>query len=123
MEVTRVGVEPLARMTSVSPISERSKTMAASEKRAEEVNGENLEHPEYYLDLDKVREVIKRLNETADTFHKRLSFELDHEMEHLLVKVIDTRTQEVIRQIPPEAALEVSRRIDQLIGLFIDERA
>ena len=38
MEVTRVGVEPLACMTSVSPISERSKTMAASEKRAEEVN-------------------------------------------------------------------------------------
>lgn len=72
---------------------------------------------------EQLQEVVENLNKTADVFNKRLKFELDDETDRLVVKVVDRETQEVIRQIPPEEALEVAKKIERLIGLFVDETA
>ena len=42
-------------------------------------------------------------------------------MEKMIVKVIDGETGKMIRQIPQEEIVRLSRNIDKLVGLLIDK--
>jgi len=41
----------------------------------------------------------------------------------MMVRVIDSASQEVIKEVPPEAVLEAVARVREIIGLLLDERA
>jgi hypothetical protein len=41
----------------------------------------------------------------------------------MIVTVTDRESGETVRQIPPEAAVRISRNIDQLTGIFVDQKA
>lgn len=70
-----------------------------------------------------IEEVSEMLNESARWTHKRLRFLVHEETERMMVQVIDTETDEVIREIPPEEMLNLVARIHRMIGLLIDELA
>lgn len=57
-------------------------------------------------------QAIKALN-AAELFgeNNELTFVLDRETNRPLVRIIDKETKEVIRQIPPEYALEVAKTL------------
>ncbi|MFC6521248.1 flagellar protein FlaG [Undibacterium arcticum] len=40
-----------------------------------------------------------------------------------MVKVVDQRTQEVIRQMPSPEALEIAKALDKMQGLLIRQKA
>lgn len=52
-----------------------------------------------------------------------LEFSLDKDSGKTVVKVMDTETNEVIRQIPSEEVLAISKAIDKLKGLLIKQQA
>ncbi|GBD05249.1 hypothetical protein HRbin20_00830 [bacterium HR20] len=45
---------------------------------------------------------------------RQIQFAVDKETRRTIIKVIDPQTNEVIRQIPPEEALRISRMISRL---------
>ena len=53
---------------------------------------------------------------------RALSFEVDDEDKDLIVTVKDN-DGEVIRQIPSEEVLELRKRLDDLVGVFMDDFA
>lgn len=53
----------------------------------------------------------------------RLSFEKDEASGKMVVRLKDSKTGKVIRQIPPEEMLRVARAIDQYLGLLIDHHS
>lgn len=54
-----------------------------------------------------------------------LTFEFDEGAQRVIVRLIDTRTGEVLRQIPPEEALAIARalRDDTAIGALLRAQA
>ncbi|MDT3668876.1 MAG: flagellar protein FlaG [Aromatoleum sp.] len=66
--------------------------------------------------LDEVREAVKPV---AQSLH----FSLDQDTGRTVVKVIDTETNEMIRQIPSEDILKIAHAIDKLQGLLIKQHA
>ena len=52
-----------------------------------------------------------------------LQFSLDKDSGKTVVKVMDTDTNEVIRQIPSEEVLAISKAVDKLKGLLIKQQA
>ena len=67
--------------------------------------------------------VIAELGEVSAAFAKRLSFTMNEKLGQVVVKVIDTRTDKVIREIPPEELQHVHERIREVMGILFDERA
>lgn len=69
-----------------------------------------------------VKDVVDRLN-TIEDFHDRgIRFSVDEETEKVVIKIVDSNTNEVIRQIPPEEVLNMIRRLDEFQGLLINKR-
>ncbi len=69
-------------------------------------------------DVEGMVEALKDLTETLQT---KLNFSVDAGTNSIVVKVIDKDTDKVIRQIPPEAMLELQEKMQDLSGFLLSE--
>lgn len=70
---------------------------------------------------DNVNEAIEKLRHAGEIFNKRLDFHIDEETHRVVVKVVDTTTDKVIKEIPPEQLLQLVSKIQEMIGVLFDE--
>ncbi len=70
-----------------------------------------------------VEQALKKVNQVVSAIEPDLQFMLDKATGKTVVKVVDTQTNEVIRQFPSEEMLAIARAIDKLQGLLIKEKA
>lgn len=66
---------------------------------------------------------INQLNGYLEETHRGLRFSIDDDSGRTVVKVVDTETDEVIRQIPSEEMLAVIRHFSEMTGKLFDEVA
>ena len=64
---------------------------------------------------------LRKLEKTFLAFNKRLHFYVNEEIDRVIVKVIDAETDKVIKEIPPEEIQRLVARIEEAIGLLVDE--
>jgi uncharacterized FlaG/YvyC family protein len=96
--------------------------LGAAEQERHEAKKEELSRKEL---LGMLEEKTGQLNRALEIFNKRLRFEVHDETERIMVKILEKRTgntDEVIREIPPERVLDMLARLEEMIGLLIDER-
>ncbi len=72
--------------------------------------------------MEELEESIEKLNAAAEAFDVSLRFSIDERTDRVVVKVIERKTDKVIREIPPEQVLNMVAQIQDLIGVFIDAR-
>ena len=72
---------------------------------------------------DQLRDVVKAVNDFVKPFNDTLLFSIDKDTGTTVVKVIDTETEEVIKQIPSEEMLALAKALDQLRGLLVKQKA
>ena len=70
---------------------------------------------------DKVNEAIEKLKHAGEIFNRRLDFRVDEETNRVVVKVVDTTTDKVIKEIPSEQLLQLVAKIQEMIGILVDE--
>lgn len=72
--------------------------------------------------LESTSKALKDATESINKFVqlqvKNLAFSVDEQTGVTVVKVIDTQTKEVIRQMPTEEALAIAKALDKLQGLI-----
>ncbi len=73
-------------------------------------------------DSEAVQEIVDGLNQVLKAADKRLQFLVHDTTGRIYVKVIDKQTDEVIKEIPPEKILDLVGRIQELVGLLVDEK-
>jgi flagellar protein FlaG len=66
---------------------------------------------------------VKKLNELVAPALQTVEFSLDDQTERMVVKVVDTASKQVLRQIPNEEVLAMSKTLDKLQGLMIRQTA
>ena len=72
---------------------------------------------------DELRSTVAHIKQVIEAASGRqLSFSVDDTGKTLLVKIVGDQG-EVIRQIPSQEVLDLRKRIDALVGAFIDKRA
>lgn len=58
---------------------------------------------------EKVERAVRQINDYLQVVQRNLQFSVDQDTKQVVIKVIDAATGEVVRQIPPEAVLEMAR--------------
>ena len=71
----------------------------------------------------QVEDAVKSINSMMKSLSPNLEFSVDDETNRTVVKVVDKQTNEVIRQLPSQEALEIAKAVDHLQGLLIREKA
>ncbi len=73
------------------------------------------------IDENALEEMVDELRQQFRSRSTSLNFSIDEATKSLVVKVIDSDTEKVIRQIPPDEVLAFRARIQELLGALYDE--
>ena len=75
------------------------------------------------VDERAVQESVDKLNAFIRPYVTSLQFSIDKDLGKVVVKVMDTETKEVIKQIPSEAVLELAKALGKVEGLLVEQQA
>lgn len=72
---------------------------------------------------DELEKAVKDVGEFVKTVNNSLQFSIDEDLGLTVVKVIDTGTDEVIRQIPSEEMMSIAKALGSIKGLLVQQKA
>jgi flagellar protein FlaG len=70
-----------------------------------------------------LKEKVAELNNYVQHLNRKLQFSVDDTSGDTIVKVIDSDTDELIRQIPEEKLLEVKNALEEYRGILFETKA
>ena len=88
----------------------------------ENSNGNDKHHLDLIPAMD-VQIIQKAVQEVAGQVLQRWSFSTDADTGRVVVKITDTATGELVRQIPMEEMLALAKSLDRLQGLLLQTKA
>ena len=123
LQVQTTGAKPAVNRTTMSA------TNAAEQNRQSvaiaEVHAEQLE-----MSRDELENVVSQLQDYVQSVQRDMQFHIDDATGRVIVQVIDSNSQEVVRQIPSEEMLAIARHLADAIennneqkGFFIELKA
>jgi flagellar protein FlaG len=75
------------------------------------------------LPSDAIRQVARQIDEYLKSSTSSLQVSVDNESDKIVVRIVDSVTQEVIRQIPSQEMLAISQSIDEMRGYLLQQKA
>ena len=72
---------------------------------------------------EAIEKALVKANELAKSLSRTLSFSYDNRIEKVIVKVMEGDGDKIIRQIPPEEMIRLSVRMDEIMGMLINQDA
>lgn len=70
----------------------------------------------------QVIEAIEKANKALRGTQTNLKFSIHEKTKQIMVKVMNSETNEVIRELPPEKVLDMVAKMWEITGLFVDEK-
>lgn len=71
----------------------------------------------------EVRSALDEVEKAIAPITQALEFSVDDDSGKTVVKVMDTETKELIRQMPSEEVLAIAKALDKLKGLLLQQQA
>ena len=72
---------------------------------------------------EPLKEVVSELNNLVRDLHRELQFSIDDKSGETVIKVVDSKTDEVVRQIPSEEVVRLRQRLEDVAGLIFRDSA
>ena len=97
-----------------------SSSVAASNAK-EKVRDTNTTQKESVNAKKAFEDLAKKLEDFKKLVKTNFKYEILKNPDMIVLKIMNSDTGEVIRQIPPEEAVKLAKAIDELMGLFVDK--
>ena len=75
------------------------------------------------MDEKSVSYMMQELNELMSKINCNLQFQYHKEVNMMSVRMLDKKTHEVIKEVPPEEMLEQMAKAREWLGAFLDKNA
>jgi flagellar protein FlaG len=69
-----------------------------------------------------VKKTITEMNAEFELKNYSIRFSIDDKLKEIVVKIVDTKTDEVIRQIPPDEVLRLRAHLKEMVGILLEEK-
>lgn len=66
--------------------------------------------------------MVQKTNEFIEPLRTNLKFQLHEKLEKYYVEVVNSTTDEVIKEIPPKKMLDMYAEMAELMGIIIDQK-
>ena len=105
-----------------SKIDSIAQSKIARVKNSENIASERINSGnDIKLTKNNIDNLVDTLNLAAKTVNERVSFRFHEKTNRVIMKFTDSKTNEVIREIPPKEMIRLLEHMHELIGMFVDE--
>jgi flagellar protein FlaG len=70
----------------------------------------------------EIERQARALEDTFQAFNHRIKLSVNEEINQIIIKVVDGKTDKVIKEIPAEEIQRMTAKIRQMIGFLVDEK-
>ena len=96
---------------------------APQRSQAEESVRQPAESHSVKIESSDLEKAVEKVREVFQTVEPRLQFEVDPDLDRVIVKIMNGESGEVIRQIPPQEVLNLAKSLQALPGLLLKQEA
>lgn len=105
----------------IQPVGRNQRTPLPTVDRQERDSRQKT--PQKNEDRQEAADVLAEALDLNEPAFVRVVYRKDEETGELMIHLVDRRTGETIRKIPPEELARVQAQIEKYRGLFLDEKA
>ena len=98
-------------------------TLAAEDAKAQDEAAAEQKEQHAPLSEEQTAYITEQLNEIMRNINVDLQFQYHKEVNFMSVRMLDKKTGEVLREVPPEAMVEHMIKVHDWIGAFLDKTA
>ncbi|MCS1383969.1 flagellar protein FlaG [Lysinibacillus sphaericus] len=104
-------------------VIEETKMTTSKAQLVTQSQGENLQTADgQEISKEKLQHAVNTVNEFLQINHNASKFVLHDGLDRYFVQVVDTKTEEVIKEIPPKKLLDAFYEMQKLLGMIVDEK-
>ncbi len=119
---SQVKTEPKVNRPAMQAVSTAGPVRSVADRFAQVREGTGGASPAESVSAEVVDKMVQDVADRLQTNQRQLQFSVDTETNSTVVRVIDSETKELIRQIPSEELLAISRRLEAATGLLVDDK-
>ena len=112
-----------APLPTTADVATRQTTPNSATKAPRAEAQEASQQQENNLDLKSVQDAARKIEKFVNNTGSELSFSVDQDTGINVVKVVDTGTKEIIRQIPSREIIQLAQALDRVQGLLVKDKA
>lgn len=102
--------------------SSKSMNINTSTQKQTNIIEQKSEDEEQLSSKEKMHQVVNSMNEIFEINNKNLKFVYHDGLKEYFVQLIDSETNEVVKEIPPKKLLDAFYEMQKLVGMIIDEK-
>jgi flagellar protein FlaG len=118
VNVQRVSAQPVNASVDVTARAAASASAEAVERTDALSAADQKKQP---VDVDKVQVAVAEINQAMQMSSIGVRFEFDTTAEKMVTKVVDAVSGDLIRQMPTEEVLRMTKSLDKLQGLLVNQ--
>jgi len=96
------------------------KTTAIVENAREKGQTDGEQGREQQASAEQVRKAVEKLNKKME--NSEAVFGIHEDTQRVTIKIVDRKTKEVIKELPPEKTLDMIAKVWEMAGILVDER-
>lgn len=73
--------------------------------------------------LDEVKKAADKLNKLFEDKSTYVEYEVYGKSKSITIKILDHKTKEVVKEIPPKKLIDMVDKLCELAGVFVDQKA
>lgn len=123
MQIQSSPSVPAGTGQATAPAERPASQIKAASSTAPTAAGEVVRKTDSASDAEQVKRAAAEINRQLKNAAQSIRFTVDEALGKTIVRVVDSETGDVIRQIPSEEALAISRSIDRLQGVLLHQQA
>ena len=109
------GVQPAERQRQGTALSGRNNQRTVSAAVSDPAERE--------VDVARTEALAKELNNALAQIDGNYSVSVDGDTGMVVVRITDTDTGELVKQVPPQQVLDVSMSVEKIVGLLVNDQA
>lgn len=77
---------------------------------------------EQHMPAEQAKDMVASMNKFLQSADSKLKFQYHEELNEYYVTIVDTATDEVIREIPSKKLMDIHAAMREFVGLLIDRK-
>lgn len=82
----------------------------------------NSHDEEQVVSKEKMHQVVESINEIFEISNKNLKFVYHEGLKEYFVQLVNSETDEIVKEIPPKKLLDAYYEMQKLVGMIVDEK-
>lgn len=75
------------------------------------------------IDIRDLEKAVDKLNKLLDEKQTHIEYEVYGKFKDLTIKIINNKTKEVVKEIPPKKIIDMVDKLCEIAGILIDQKA